>query len=90
MKFTAAIAVAALALSTIGTVSAQESPVGKTRAEVRAELIQAEAQGLLPTRKDDYPPSAATISQNRALYAEQHPGTDGVATTPPAQTYGTR
>jgi hypothetical protein len=88
MKFTTVIAVAALALSTIGTVSAQEAPAGKTRAEVRAELVQAEAQGLLPTGRNDYPPSAATINQNRALYAARHPGTDSVAAKPPAQAYG--
>ena len=46
--------------------------VGKTRAEVRAELVQAEAQGLLPITKNEYPPSAQEIAHNRAQYQTQH------------------
>ncbi|RFU45439.1 DUF4148 domain-containing protein [Paraburkholderia sp. DHOC27] len=45
---------------------------GKTRAEVRAELIQAEQQGLLPGSKNDYPPSPREIAQNRAVYQARH------------------
>jgi hypothetical protein len=41
---------------------------GKTRAEVRAELIQAEQQGLLPVSKNNYPPTPQEIAQNRATY----------------------
>ncbi|WP_052409808.1 DUF4148 domain-containing protein [Paraburkholderia oxyphila] len=37
----------------------------KTRAQVRAELLQAGEQGLLPPRWIDYPPSAATRARNR-------------------------
>jgi hypothetical protein len=45
---------------------------GKTRAEVRAELVQAEAQGLLPTSKNDYPPSPQEIARNQAEYQIRH------------------
>ncbi|QBQ98821.1 DUF4148 domain-containing protein [Paraburkholderia pallida] len=38
---------------------------GKTRAQVRAELLQAGEQGLLPPRWIDYPPGAATRARNR-------------------------
>ncbi|WP_321917670.1 MULTISPECIES: DUF4148 domain-containing protein [unclassified Paraburkholderia] len=38
---------------------------GKTRAQVRAELLQAGEEGMLPTRWVDYPPSAATRARNR-------------------------
>jgi hypothetical protein len=39
--------------------------LGKTRAQVRAELLQAGEQGMLPPRWVDYPPSAATRERNR-------------------------
>ncbi|MCX4164229.1 MULTISPECIES: DUF4148 domain-containing protein [Paraburkholderia] len=45
---------------------------GKTRAEVRAELIRAEADGLLPVSKTDYPPSAQTIARNRTEYQARY------------------
>ena len=38
---------------------------GKTRAQVRAELLQAGEEGMLPSRWVDYPPSAATRARNR-------------------------
>ncbi|REG51897.1 uncharacterized protein DUF4148 [Paraburkholderia sp. BL6669N2] len=43
---------------------------GKTRAEVRKELIQAYRDGLIPTTEADYPPSKSTIERNKALFAE--------------------
>ncbi|WP_269510843.1 DUF4148 domain-containing protein [Burkholderia sp. IMCC1007] len=43
-----------------------------TRADVRADLIQAERDGTLPTPKLDYPPSTETIARNRELYAIAH------------------
>lgn len=43
-----------------------------TRADVRADLIQAERDGSLPTLNTDYPPSAQTIARNRELYAIAH------------------
>jgi hypothetical protein len=41
---------------------------GKTRAEVYAELVQAQKDGILPLNKNDYPPSEQTIQRNRDLY----------------------
>ncbi|ACD18762.1 DUF4148 domain-containing protein [Paraburkholderia phytofirmans] len=43
---------------------------GKTRAEVRQELLQAYKDGLIPTTEADYPPSKRTIERNKALFAE--------------------
>ncbi|RKU02003.1 hypothetical protein C7H84_17855 [Burkholderia sp. Nafp2/4-1b] len=40
-----------------------------TRADVVAQLVQAQRDGTLPTSKWDYPPSAQTIARNRELYA---------------------
>ncbi len=45
---------------------------GKTRAEVHAELIQAQKDGLLPFRRNDYPPGAETIRRNQELYRLSH------------------
>jgi len=53
--------------------STSASPnAGTTRAEVRAELVQAEAQGLLPTSNNDYPPTPEMIARNRAEYQTRH------------------
>ena len=41
---------------------------GKTRAQVRAEVLQAGEEGMLPLRWVDYPPSAATRARNRENY----------------------
>ncbi len=46
---------------------------GKTRAEVRAELIQAYRDGTIPTTDGDYPPSQTTIDINRAHFAASNP-----------------
>lgn len=47
---------------------------GKTRAEVRQELIQAQRDGLIPTNDTDYPPGKRTIERNKARFAalERH------------------
>ena len=76
MKLLTAIAVAALSLPFGANAFAQTSSSELTRAEVTAQLQQAEAQGLVPTRNDDYPPTAAEVARNREIYAIQH-GTDG-------------
>jgi hypothetical protein len=58
------------------TLSSSAAPVvkparqGKTRAEVRQELLQAYKDGLIPTTEADYPPSRRTIERNKALFAE--------------------
>ncbi|WP_083266012.1 DUF4148 domain-containing protein [Burkholderia lata] len=51
---------------------AQASASGPTRADVVADLIQAERDGTLPTSNWDYPPSTQTIARNRELYAIAH------------------
>ncbi|MGH8783009.1 DUF4148 domain-containing protein [Paraburkholderia sp.] len=83
MKLLAAFALTALSL-TFGAEAFAQTPAPLTRAEVRAQLVQAEAQGLLPVRKNDYPPSATTIARNREVYALEH-GQNGDTTM---QTYG--
>ncbi|HYS65367.1 MAG TPA: DUF4148 domain-containing protein [Paraburkholderia sp.] len=79
MKLLTAIAVAALSLPFGANAFAQTSSSGLTRAEVRAQLQQAQAEGLVPTSRNDYPPSDAEIARNREIYAIQH-GTDGSKT----------
>lgn len=72
MKLLTAFAIAALSLSFGASAFAQTNPSGLTRAEVRAQLVQAQAEGLVPAPKNDYPPSAATIARNHELYALGH------------------
>lgn len=80
MKLLTAIAVAALSLPFGANAFAQSNPSGLTRADVMAQLQQAQAQGLVPTPNNDYPPTAAEIARNREIYAIQH-GTDGASAT---------
>jgi hypothetical protein len=47
----------------------QPQPIGKSRAQVRQELIEALRAGTIPATKTDYPPSPATIELNRTRYA---------------------
>ncbi|MFM0735133.1 DUF4148 domain-containing protein [Paraburkholderia sediminicola] len=46
----------------------QPRQIGKTRAQVREELIEAQRAGIIPTTEADYPPSQRTINANRARY----------------------
>jgi hypothetical protein len=78
-KILTAAVVAALGLSFGASAFAQSTSGGLTRAEVRAQLIQAEADGLVSTNTQDYPPSAATIQRNKAIWAAAHP--ESVVTT---------
>ncbi|WGS54904.1 DUF4148 domain-containing protein (plasmid) [Paraburkholderia sp. D15] len=77
MKLLTAFSIAVLSLSFGANAFAQSRYAGTTRAEVRAQLVQAEASGYLPTPKGDYPPTASAIARNREIYAIQH-GTDDV------------
>jgi hypothetical protein len=45
---------------------------GKSRAEVYAELIQAQKDGILPLNRNNYPPSQQTIQRNRDVYRATH------------------
>ena len=74
-------AAAVLATSLVSSaVFAQSAPdAGKTRAQVKAELVAAERSGQIPVSDADYPPSAATIQYNHDVYvraeqfSEKHP-----------------
>lgn len=62
------------------TVVAQGAPVvgpgaghGKTRAEVSAELLQAQRMGLIPAGHNGYPPNATTIARNQARFQQAEP-----------------
>ncbi|WP_063801189.1 DUF4148 domain-containing protein [Burkholderia ubonensis] len=53
--------------------SGNSAPSGKTREEVRQELIRAYHDGLLPTSNHDYPPSPETIARNKARHSLREP-----------------
>lgn len=84
MKLFTAVAVTALGLVFGANAFAQTSPSGLTHADVMAQLHEAQAEGLLPTRKNDYPPSATEVARNRELYAIEH-RTDNAAAVRTAQ-----
>ncbi len=72
------IAIATLMLLTVGVngvAYGDEGPLnrGKTREEVRRELVQAYKDGILPFRRSEYPPSAASMKKNKDAYARAHP-----------------
>lgn len=51
-------------------VAGGNAATGKTRAQVRAELLQAQEAGLVPIHTNDYPPSAETIARNRTRFQQ--------------------
>lgn len=91
MKLLTAVALAALSLPFGANAFAQTSTSGLTRAEVHAQLVEAEADGLVPAPKNDYPPSAQTVAHNRELYAIRHQesgSTSSAATSVPRTSDG--
>lgn len=75
MKLVAAFVLASLSLpfgASAFAQSVQPAPAPLTRAEVRQQLVDAQADGLLPSNRNDYPPSAAQIVHNRQVYALEH------------------
>ncbi|MEQ5839476.1 DUF4148 domain-containing protein [Paraburkholderia acidicola] len=64
--------VAAKTVAAVGgdTTTTDIATPGKTREQVRAELLQAEEAGLIPTHRNDYPPSAETIARNRVRFQQ--------------------
>ncbi|WP_175749223.1 MULTISPECIES: DUF4148 domain-containing protein [Burkholderia] len=80
MKLVAAVVVATLSLPFGTQAFAQSTQAPLTRAEVRQQLIDAEADGLLPSNRNDYPPSHAEIARNRQIYATQHHDATPIAT----------
>ncbi|HDR9037942.1 TPA: DUF4148 domain-containing protein [Burkholderia contaminans] len=57
----------ALSASTVSQ-SGSDAPNGKTREQVRQELIRAYHDGVLPISKRDYPPSPQAIARNKELH----------------------
>ncbi|WP_350357558.1 DUF4148 domain-containing protein [Paraburkholderia fungorum] len=45
----------------------------KAREQVRQELIQAQRDGIIPSGKNAYPPTRATIERNRARVNDADP-----------------
>jgi hypothetical protein len=45
---------------------------GLSRAQVHAQLVEAQRDGFVPTGDSDYPPSRQTVERNRELYAIAH------------------
>ena len=84
MKLLTAVAATALSLTFGANAFAQTSTSGLTRADVMAQLQQAQAEGLVPTRDDDYPPTADEVARNREIYAIAH-GTNDTAAVRTAQ-----
>ncbi|RQR54767.1 DUF4148 domain-containing protein [Burkholderia sp. Bp9126] len=78
-RLMAAVALLAVAIGTPAVAFAQTSSSGLTRADVIADLVQAQRDGVAPAPKRDYPPSAQTTALNRARYAIAH-GEQGTAT----------
>lgn len=78
-KLIAAATLLALAIGTPVAAFAQTASQGLTRADVIAELVQAQRDGTVPTSNWDYPPSKQTIARNAELYAIAH-GEPGTAT----------
>ncbi|WP_321869362.1 DUF4148 domain-containing protein [Burkholderia ubonensis] len=62
----------AAAIAPVGP-SGNSAPSGKTREQVRQELIRAYHDGLLPTSNHDYPPSAEAIARNKELHSLREP-----------------
>jgi hypothetical protein len=72
MKPIPSLAIATLMLVSGANAFAQTPSSGLTRAEVHTQLVQAEKNGILPSSKLDYPPSAETIARNKELYDIRH------------------
>ncbi|PRX36551.1 uncharacterized protein DUF4148 [Paraburkholderia sp. BL18I3N2] len=57
------------ALTILGAASHVAQAQGKSRAEVKQELAQAQHAGLIPSSKTQYPPDARTIARNKQTHA---------------------
>ncbi|WP_414448391.1 DUF4148 domain-containing protein [Burkholderia sp. 22PA0099] len=69
----AALATAGMAsLALAAPAMAKVDNNGLTRAQVHAQLVDAQRDGLVPARDGDYPPSAQSIERSRELYAISH------------------
>ncbi|WP_025598449.1 DUF4148 domain-containing protein [Burkholderia sp. WSM2230] len=88
MKLLTSVAVTALGLVFGASAFAQTTTPALTRADVRAQLEQAQAEGLVPAPRNDYPPSDATIARNKEIYAIQHQNGSGGAVASAAKPVG--
>ncbi|WP_250454005.1 DUF4148 domain-containing protein [Caballeronia sp. ATUFL_M2_KS44] len=70
MKKIVCLMLASVSLGVTFQASAQTREL--TRAQVEQQLVQAQAQGLLPSNGVHYPPNARTVARNHATYAAQH------------------
>jgi hypothetical protein len=43
---------------------------GKTRAQVRTELLEAQRAGTVPVHKNEYPPSVETVARNQVRFQQ--------------------
>jgi hypothetical protein len=78
-KMTAFAVFAALAASAILPTAAQAQPQaqtqGKTRDQVKQELVAAHHEGVLPISDIKYPGTPETIARNKQIHnAARHPG----------------
>ncbi len=72
MKIFAATTAALLITAVAGTAFATTaSAEGLTREQVRAQLVEAQRDGVVPTTPTDYPPSTVQVQHNRAIYQAQ-------------------
>ncbi|CAM2156852.1 DUF4148 domain-containing protein [Pararobbsia alpina] len=71
MKKLAIAAFAAVALSAVVGSAFAQSTSGLTREQVRAQLVDAERAGVIPTTDTQYPPTADEVAQNKAMYQVQ-------------------
>ncbi|GJH25837.1 hypothetical protein AWB71_05046 [Caballeronia peredens] len=63
-----AVMFAATAVS-MGVISQAAMAQGKTREQVRQELIQAQHDGITPVAKTQYPPTEANVARNKEIHA---------------------
>ncbi|RKP47703.1 DUF4148 domain-containing protein [Pararobbsia silviterrae] len=66
-----AIAAVSVALATLAGSAFADTTSGLTRAQVRADLVNAQREGMIPSTDTQYPPTAQEIAQNKALYQAQ-------------------
>ncbi|WP_408580336.1 DUF4148 domain-containing protein [Burkholderia ubonensis] len=64
-RLTIVIAAASLSIAAFSEGAAAQS---KTRQEVLQELLQARHDGVIPSTKQDYPPSPALIERNKEIH----------------------
>lgn len=67
--------VSVAALVTVGVAAQAAQAQGKSREQVREELIVARHDGKIQNGRTQYPPTAATIARSKEVHvASQHPG----------------